>query len=126
MASVLLAVTGSDDCKFVDGTRHPCLYWPEELALPHRIFREAGFDVTVATPGGVVPTADEAGFTPEMNNGSTTAGQKLRDYLANIQDELSTPKVLEQQQISDYNVVRYVSTTPQVRTWSSTTTSRPR
>ena len=69
MTSVLLAVTGSDFWTFADGTKHPCGYWPEELAAPHRIFRKAGLDITVATPGGVVPTADQAGFTPEMNNG---------------------------------------------------------
>jgi putative intracellular protease/amidase len=80
-------------------------YWPEELAEPHRIFREAGLDITVATRGGVVPTADEAGFTPEMNNGSAEAGQKLRDYLASIEGELSTPKVLEQQTARDYDFI---------------------
>ncbi len=105
MTSVLLAVTGSDFWTFADGTKHPCGYWPEELAEPHRIFRKAGLDITVATPGGVVPTADEAGFTPEMNNGSAEAGQKLRDYLADIEGELSTPKVLEQQSARDYDFV---------------------
>lgn len=96
MTSVLLAVTGSDFWTFADGTKHPCGYWPEELAEPHPDLPCAGLDITVATPGGVVPTADEAGFTPEMNNGSAEAGQKLRDYLASIEGELSTPKVLEQ------------------------------
>jgi putative intracellular protease/amidase len=80
MPSVLMAVTGSDVWTFADGERHPCGYWPEELVAPHRVFTAAGLDVTIATPGGVAPTADEAGFTPEMNNGSTEAGPEMRAY----------------------------------------------
>ncbi|HEX3907583.1 MAG TPA: type 1 glutamine amidotransferase domain-containing protein, partial [Mycobacteriales bacterium] len=32
MTRALIAVSGSDHWTLADGTRHPCGYWPEELA----------------------------------------------------------------------------------------------
>lgn len=95
MASVLIAVTGVDYWTLADGTKHPCGYWPEELASPHLVFTEAGLDVTIATPGGVTPTDDKAGYAPEMNGGSAQAGQKIADYIGSIADELGSTRVLE-------------------------------
>ena len=43
MAHVLFAVTGSRYWTLNDGTQHPCGYWPEELAVPHEVFTEAGY-----------------------------------------------------------------------------------
>ncbi|TCK27631.1 type 1 glutamine amidotransferase domain-containing protein [Pseudonocardia endophytica] len=95
MTTVLLAVTGSDHWTLADGSKHPCGYWPEELVAPHRIFTAAGFTITIATPGGVVPTPDEAGFSPEMNGGSAEVGEGLRNYISSISAELAAPTPLE-------------------------------
>jgi putative intracellular protease/amidase len=105
MTSVLIAVTGVDYWTFADGTKHPCGYWPEELATPHSIFKDAGLDVTIATPRGGVPTPDKAGYSPEMNNGSAEAGQKIADYIASIANELAAPKVLEDVDPATYDFV---------------------
>ncbi|MFC4946529.1 type 1 glutamine amidotransferase domain-containing protein [Pseudonocardia sp. GCM10023141] len=105
MTSVLLAVTGSDHWTLADGTKHPCGYWPEELVAPHQIFSAAGFDVTIATPGAVRPTPDEAGFTPEMNGGSAAAGQELRAYIDTISAELDRVVALEELDPADYQLV---------------------
>ncbi|MGK3204275.1 type 1 glutamine amidotransferase domain-containing protein [Amycolatopsis sp. MEPSY49] len=105
MTRVLFAVSGSDHWTLADGTRHPCGFWPEELAVPHRIFRENGFDIVIATPGGVRPTADEAGFSPEMNGGSPEPGQRFRAYLAEIDAELATPADLNSVDAADFDLV---------------------
>jgi putative intracellular protease/amidase len=105
MVNVLFAVTGSDHWTFADGTKHPCGYWPEELVAPHRIFTEAGFRITIATPGGVRPTPDQAGFSPEMNGGSAQAGQALRDYIDSISVELDATVALEDVEPADYQLV---------------------
>jgi putative intracellular protease/amidase len=105
MTRVLIAVTGSDYWTLADGTRHPCGYWPEELAIPHEAFVAAGFDVTVATPGGVVPTADEAGFTAAMNGGSDEPGQRFRAYLDSISDQLARPADLDAADAATYDLV---------------------
>ncbi|MDG5481922.1 MULTISPECIES: type 1 glutamine amidotransferase domain-containing protein [Mycobacteriaceae] len=105
MTSVLIAVTGVDYWTLADGTKHSCGYWPEELATPHRVFAEAGFDITIATPGGVTPTDDKAGYTPEMNGGSVEAGEAIAAYIASIGDELNSAKVLEDLDPTDFDLV---------------------
>lgn len=105
MTSILFAITGSDTWTFADGTEHPCGYWPEELVAPHKVFTAAGADITLATPGGVRPTPDEAGFTPEMNGGSAEAGQALRDYIGSIAAEIDKVVKLEDVNPADYDAV---------------------
>lgn len=105
MASVLMAVTGADFWTFADGDKHPCGYWPEEVVVPHQVFTAAGLDVTLATPGGVKPTADEAGFSAAMNGGSAEAGEALRSYLASIDAVLSSVAVLEDLDAASFDIV---------------------
>lgn len=105
MTRVLFAVSGSDHWTLADGTRHPCGFWPEELAVPHEIFRAKGFDVVIATPGAVVPTPDEAGFTPEMNGGSAEPGARFRSYLDSIAAELRSPANLDEVDPADFDFV---------------------
>ncbi|HEX3827500.1 MAG TPA: type 1 glutamine amidotransferase domain-containing protein [Sporichthyaceae bacterium] len=105
MTSILFAITGSDHWTLADGTKHPSGYWPEELVVPHRVFTAAGFDVTLATPGGVRPVPDQAGFTPEMNGGSAEAGQALRDYIDSISAQIDKVVPLEDVRPTDYEAV---------------------
>lgn len=105
MPSVLFALTGSDHWTLVDGTKHASGYWPEEVATPHRIFTDAGFDVTIATPGGVVPVDDKAGYTPEMNGGSAETGQAIADYIHSIADELNAVKDLDTLDPADFDIL---------------------
>jgi len=105
MTRVLFAVTGADHWTFADGTKHPCGFWPEELVVAHQVFTEAGFDITLATPGGVRPVADEAGFTPGMNGGSSEPGERFRAYLADIADQLAAPADLNKVKADDYDFV---------------------
>ena len=58
MTSVLIVVSAANHWTLNDGTSHPTGYWAEELAQPHQIFTAAGWDITIATPGGVAPTVD--------------------------------------------------------------------
>lgn len=105
MARVLFAVTGSSFWTLKDGNRHPCGYWPEELAVPHEVFATAGFEITIATPGAVPPVADEAGFTPAMNGGSDEPGQRFRAYLDSIAEQLRQPADLNVMSADDFDLV---------------------
>src|ERR1700684_681177 len=80
MTRVLFAISGKNYWTLADGTRHPCGYWPEELAIPHEVFASAGFDITIATPGAVTPTAGEAGFSAAMDGGSEAPRPRLCAY----------------------------------------------
>jgi putative intracellular protease/amidase len=105
MTRVLIAVSGSDHWTLADGTRHATGFWPEELAVPHEIFRAAGYDIVVATPGGVRPVPDQAGFTPEMNGGDADAGERYKAYLASIDDELGSPHDLDTVSAEDFDFI---------------------
>lgn len=105
MSRVLMAVSGSDHWTLSDGTQHPCGFWPEELVVPHEVFTAAGFEVVIATPGGVRPVADAAGFTPEMNGGSTEPGNRFRAYLNTIDAELASPVDLDHVSADDFDLI---------------------
>ena len=106
MTSALFVVTGADHWTLADGTAHPTGFWAEELAVPHRLFREAGLDITIATPGGVAPVPDAVSLTPEANGGQERAGE-IAGYLRAISGELDKPAVLEEVDLGDFDIVFY-------------------
>ncbi|MFT3865680.1 MAG: type 1 glutamine amidotransferase domain-containing protein [Solirubrobacterales bacterium] len=106
MPSVLFVVTAADHWTLRDGTLHPTGYWAEELAEPHRIFAEAGWDITLATPGGVVPTLDELSLG--LTGGTTPwRARALRGYLDSIRAELDRPKLLAEVDEEGFDLVFY-------------------
>ncbi|SEB62556.1 type 1 glutamine amidotransferase domain-containing protein [Streptomyces sp. TLI_105] len=105
MIRVLFVVSAADRWTLKDGEVHPSGFWGEELAMPHKIFSAAGWEITIATPGGKVPTLDELSM-------SRTAGwpSKLREvaaYLDSIKAELDSPRVLADMDPDDFDVVFY-------------------
>ncbi|MFD6280521.1 type 1 glutamine amidotransferase domain-containing protein [Streptomyces sp. NPDC060209] len=106
MPSVLFVLTGADHWTLNDGTTHPTGFWAEELAAPHRVFTQAGFDITVATPGGVAPTVDTASLAAEANGGQEQA-DAVASYLASIDETLRIPARLEDIVPTSYDIVFY-------------------
>ncbi|MEU9399673.1 type 1 glutamine amidotransferase domain-containing protein [Streptomyces sp. NPDC048242] len=105
MTRVLFVVSAADRWTLNDGTEHPSGYWGEELAMPHKIFSEAGWEITLATPGGKPPTLDRLSM-------SRTAGLpgKLREvghYLDSIRAQLDSPRPLDEIDPAAYDVVFY-------------------
>ncbi|MBM7441532.1 type 1 glutamine amidotransferase domain-containing protein [Streptomyces sp. HB132] len=106
MPSVLFVLTGADHWTLNDGTAHPTGFWAEELAAPHRVFAQADFDITIATPGGVAPTVDSASLAAEANGGQEQA-DAVASYLASIDETLRIPARLEDVVPTSYDVVFY-------------------
>ncbi|MFJ8887906.1 type 1 glutamine amidotransferase domain-containing protein [Streptomyces sp. NPDC102402] len=106
MTSVLFVLTGADHWTLNDGTAHPTGFWAEELAAPHRVFAQAGFDITVATPGGVAPTVDAGSLAAEANGGQEQA-DAVASYLASIDETLRIPARLEDVVPTSYDIVFY-------------------
>jgi putative intracellular protease/amidase len=105
MTKVLFVVSAADRWTLRDGEVHPSGFWGEELAMPHKVFTEAGWEITIATPGGRVPTLDRLSM-------SRTAGRpsKLREvaaYLESIKAELNSPRSLAEIDPDDFDVVFY-------------------
>ncbi|OKJ70124.1 type 1 glutamine amidotransferase domain-containing protein [Streptomyces sp. CB02460] len=105
MTRVLFVVSAADRWTLRDGEVHPSGFWGEELAMPHKIFSRAGWEITLATPGGKVPTLDRLSM-------SRTAGRpsKLREvaaYLEFIRGDLHNPRNLGDIDPDDFDVVFY-------------------
>lgn len=105
MTKVLFVVTAATGWTLKDGSVHPTGYWAEELAEPHRLFREAGWGTTIATPGGVAPTLDELSLG--VAGGMPKRRKEIRAYLDSIKQELDHPLALDTVDESDYDLVFY-------------------
>lgn len=105
MATILFVMTGADHWTLADGTKHPTGFWAEEFVAPYRVFKDAGYEVVVATPGGVVPTVDRASLTAE----ATGSQEKADDLAATLRsvDGLEKPINLADAALADYAAVFY-------------------
>jgi putative intracellular protease/amidase len=104
MSRILMIVTGADALTLSDGTEHPTGFWAEELAVSHEVFRDAGIDVDIATPGGVKPTVDQASLDPAIV-GNEAEVARLRAYLDAIAGELETPLAIAGVDASAYDAI---------------------
>ncbi|HEY1915142.1 MAG TPA: type 1 glutamine amidotransferase domain-containing protein [Streptosporangiaceae bacterium] len=105
MAKILFVVTGADYWTLADGTQHPTGFWAEEFVAPYQAFTAAGHQITVATPGGVLPTVDQGSLTPQFNGGEEGARQ-ITATLASI-TELRQPVKLADVALGEYDAVFY-------------------
>ncbi|MEH1017942.1 type 1 glutamine amidotransferase domain-containing protein [Micromonospora sp. CPCC 206060] len=104
MTKILMIVTGADSLVLADGTNHPTGFWAEELAASHKVFRDAGIEVDIATPDGVAPTVDAISLDSRGGVSDTDAAT-FRDYLASISDELAKPLAIADVNASTYNAI---------------------
>ncbi|MBA9001928.1 MULTISPECIES: type 1 glutamine amidotransferase domain-containing protein [Thermomonospora] len=105
MARILFVMTGARHWTLNDGTRHPTGFWAEEAVIPYRALTEAGHEVTVASPGGVVPVPDAASLTPDATGGEEGA-EAITAALEEF-TELRRPVRLEEVDLAGYDAVFY-------------------
>ncbi|GAA1785366.1 type 1 glutamine amidotransferase domain-containing protein [Streptomonospora arabica] len=105
MPEILFVMTGVDHWTLDDGTRHPTGFWAEEAVAPYEAFTAAGHRITVATPGGVVPTVDRGSLAPGANGGQEGADRMSAALEA--MTELRHPIKLEEADLADYDAVYY-------------------
>ncbi|MFC9625830.1 type 1 glutamine amidotransferase domain-containing protein [Streptomyces sp. NPDC056930] len=105
MAKILCVLTGASYWTMKDGHRHPTGYWAEEFVAPYRVFTDAGHEVTVATPRGVVPVVDTMSLEPRMAGGEENALQE--EAVIESADELRHPISLNAVRLEDYDAVYY-------------------
>jgi putative intracellular protease/amidase/uncharacterized protein (DUF2267 family) len=102
--ALLVVLSGADRWTLRGGRPHPTGFWAEELATPMQVFRDAGVAVTLATPGGIPPTVDEASLTA-AGAGSQELADELRAALDLLADELATPIALEDVAAAEFDGV---------------------
>ncbi|MFE1922357.1 type 1 glutamine amidotransferase domain-containing protein [Streptomyces asoensis] len=105
MAKILFVITASDHWTLADGTRQPAGYWAEEAIGPYQVFKEAGYEIATATPGGVPPTVDALSLTPDFNGGEEGA-ERMRTAVREA-TELANPMRIEEVDIDDHVAVFY-------------------
>ncbi|MFB6674854.1 type 1 glutamine amidotransferase domain-containing protein [Streptomyces sp. NPDC056390] len=105
MAKLLFVMTGAAYWTLKDGTRHATGYWAEEFAAPYKALTEAGHQIVVATPNGVVPTVDMMSLRPEMAGGA----QAALDLEAIIRsaEVMRRPIHLADARLEDYDAVYF-------------------
>ncbi|MFF3563585.1 type 1 glutamine amidotransferase domain-containing protein [Streptomyces sp. NPDC002574] len=103
MAKLLFVMTGTAYWTLRDGTRHATGYWAEEFAAPYKALTEAGHEIVVATPRGVVPTVDMMSLRPEMAG----SAQIALDLEATIRsaEVMRRPIHLADARLEDYDAV---------------------
>ncbi|MFE9656356.1 type 1 glutamine amidotransferase domain-containing protein [Micromonospora sp. NPDC006431] len=104
MTKILMIVTGADRLTLADGTSHPTGFWAEELAASHKVFRDAGVKVDIATPGGIAPTVDAISLDSRGGVSDADAAT-FRDYLASISDDLTNPRAIADVDASAYDAI---------------------
>ena len=106
MTSALIVLSAARHWTLSDGTKHPTGFWAEEFLVPYETFRNAGWDVAVATPGGVRPVVDELSLS--LKSGVLPGKQKeYKEQLAALEPVLSAPAVLADVDEDDFDLVFY-------------------
>jgi putative intracellular protease/amidase len=100
-----MVVTGASAWTLSNGSKHPTGFWAEELIAPHKIFNDAGFDLDIATPGGVKPVVDQNSLSPEYTGADEAGIAELKGYLEKIDGELSSTLALESVDPDDYDIL---------------------
>ncbi|GLJ78706.1 type 1 glutamine amidotransferase domain-containing protein [Microbacterium imperiale] len=104
MSNILMVVTAATTLTLADGSAHSTGYWAEELVIAHRDLVRAGHTVTIATPGGRVPTVDPGSLSLEIV-GDQGKVDSFRAYISSIAVELERPLALDTVTTTDYDAI---------------------
>jgi putative intracellular protease/amidase len=100
MAKVLMVLTSHDR---LGDTGQPTGFWLEELAAPYYVLKDAGADITLASPRGGQPPVDPKSDDPKAQ---TPAMQRFRKD-AEAQRALASTVQLSTVSADDYDAVFY-------------------
>ena len=78
-------------------------FWLEELAAPYYVFKDAGADITLASPAGGQPPLDPSSAKPDAQTDATRRFEADTDATASLADT----RKLSDMRIADYDAVFY-------------------
>src|SRR6516162_4938026 len=98
MTKVLIALTGATEWSLRDGSKHFGGVWSPEFVFPHDSFTKAGYEVVVATLGGVPAIVDPASLSLGLQENDPASVDFQRSYLRRpeIVAALARPARLEE------------------------------
>lgn len=97
---VLFIVTSHDE---LGNTGHKTGFWVEEFAAPYYAFKDAGFEVTVATPKGGQAPIDPNSEVPDAQTSATERYYKDKE----AQEIVANTKKLSEQDSAAFDAVFY-------------------
>jgi hypothetical protein len=81
MTKVLIALTGATEWSLKDGSKHFGGVWSPEFVFPHDSFTKAGYEVVVATLGGVPAIVDPTSLSLGLQENDPASVDFQRSYL---------------------------------------------
>lgn len=103
MKTVLIVLSAADKWTRADGSTYETGVWAEEFIVIDKAFRDAGFQVDLATPGGAAPTIDALSLQANIV-GEETA-EFYRRYLATNGARLHNPLELVSVDARQYDAI---------------------
>ncbi|MBF10518.1 MAG: type 1 glutamine amidotransferase domain-containing protein, partial [Cobetia sp.] len=100
MSKVLVVVTSHDT---LGDTGKKTGFWLEELAAPYYVMKDAGIEVTLASPKGGQPPLDPASQGEDFQTDAT----RRFDKDAAAQQDLATTAVLADMKVEDFDAIFY-------------------
>lgn len=97
---ILMILTSHDRLGHTEGKTG---FWLEEFAAPYYVFRDAGADVTIASPKGGQPPLDPKSDLPDAQ---TDATERFRDDAA-ANEALATTQKLAEINVANFDAVFY-------------------
>jgi putative intracellular protease/amidase len=107
MTKVLIVLTGAEEWSLKDGSKHFGGVWSPEFVYPHDRFTKAGYEVVVATLGGVPAPVDPASLSLGLQENDQASVDFQRDYLRRpeIEAALARPARLEELNPEEFDVI---------------------
>ncbi|SDH03391.1 type 1 glutamine amidotransferase domain-containing protein [Pelagibacterium luteolum] len=103
MPNILIILSAADTWTRADGSPYESGVWAEEFVVMDEKLIGAGFDVDIATPGGVAPTVDPHSMNPDV------VGQENVDhfnaYFGKVAGRFGKPLVLADLSASQYDAI---------------------
>jgi putative intracellular protease/amidase len=108
-----MLMTNADTLTLSDGTKYPSGFWSEEFAIPYTRIKELGYQIDIATVGGVVPSVDKSSLDPSLLQYVRPPGSTIDDaknastwaVIIELAPELMRPLAVEtitREQLAEY------------------------
>ncbi|MBP1884375.1 type 1 glutamine amidotransferase domain-containing protein [Sinorhizobium mexicanum] len=103
MPNILIVLSVADKWTRADGSIYETGVWAEEFVVMDEVFVQTGFQVDIASPGGIAPTMDARSLDPAIVG--RELADRMRNYLDENSDRMERPLVLAEVDVSRYDAV---------------------
>lgn len=103
MTRILIVLSAADTWTRADGSLYETGVWAQEFVDLDEPFRRAGFEVDLASPGGVAPTMDKRSLDPKLVG--EEVAERMQAYLAHHAERIAHPLILAGVDTANYDAI---------------------